>query len=58
MKKVKEYLDEYLFPIDKSIVQLRDNGHYGVFGSWIYPRDWKGTSLDEWAKLSDKILII
>ena len=42
MIKVRKYLDEYLYPLDESTIRDNGNGHYGVFGSWKYPMDWRG----------------
>ena len=36
MKKVKEYLDSICECIGKSTIELKDNGHYCVHGSWYY----------------------
>lgn len=40
MKKVKKYLDKNLFCTEKSICELKSNGHYGVQGSWVYPKNY------------------
>jgi hypothetical protein len=45
MIKVKEWLDKNLFPAEwNESPVLKDNGHFEVHGSWIYPKDWHGIS--------------
>jgi hypothetical protein len=52
MIKVKEWLDNNLFPIGESTVEPRKNGHFGVFGSWMYPKDWKPLGVEVWRQMS------
>jgi hypothetical protein len=40
MKKVKEFLDKYLYLDGESGCELKENGHYNVFGEWHYPKNW------------------
>lgn len=47
MRKVKEYLDKYFFPMDEHTIKERKNGHLGVFGNWQYPKNYKSISYEE-----------
>ena len=60
MRKVKEYLDEYFYPEGEISTTERTNGHLGVFGTWIYPKNWKPVSNEEFyngKKNSDHITL-
>lgn len=52
MRKVKDYLDKYFFPMDEITTEERKNGHLGVFGFWQYPKDYKSITYEE-SKLID-----
>lgn len=39
MIKVKEYLDDNFYRIQKCIVELKSNGHYSIQGTWFYPKE-------------------
>lgn len=53
MKKVKDYLDKYLISLGNSTCKLKSNGHYEVFGNWLYPKNWKPTSIDDVTNIYD-----
>lgn len=56
MIKVKEYLDANLFSKEKSSAEKKSNGHYQVFGHWVYPEGWNGekNKFEEWCSLPEK----
>jgi len=47
MKKVKEYLDKNLIASEgPHSCELKENGHYGVQGHWVYPKDYDPSKYD------------
>ena len=47
MRRVKDYLDENFFPIGEIKTIERQNGHLGVFGEWVYPKNWIPMTVEE-----------
>ncbi len=62
MIKVKEYLDKYFHPKEKSTAEIKRDGHYKVFGSWIYPplsdENYNNNIDSIWCSCNNETLII
>lgn len=61
MIKVKKYLDEHFKLMEPSTATLKADGHYSVFGDWIYPfnyKSWKPTIKNKGQYIRDPNLTV